>query len=378
MGYYDIIRRRVSLGGMSLPICWKPGLAAWEEAEAPSALLAEAAPVDSGMRVLVLEAGTGALAAWAARRGAEVHSADGSLIAARMTGETLAAAGVSAAIYEAAAPPPDAGLFDLALLPLPKGRAYASALIAEAWRRLPPGGQLYLAGANDAGAKAVVKDAAAIFGSAVTLRTKARCRLALAVRGHEAGSSDPGGIVLVPFQAAGLALYSAPGVFSYGALDDGTARLLDTLTADLCAGRRVLDVGCGGGPIGLTAVRLGAAAVDLVDIFWPALDCARAGISASGATSCRAWASDLYTDVTGPSYDLILSNPPFHAGHQVETEAAEALINGSRERLAAGGRLRLVANRFLPYDRLLRAQFGAGRVRVVREDTRYRVLEAAR
>jgi 16S rRNA (guanine1207-N2)-methyltransferase len=133
-------------------------------------------------------------------------------------------------------------------------------------------------------------------------------------------------------------------------------------------------VGCGSGAIGLHAARLGAAAVDLIDASRLAVACAGRGIDENRlGDTCRAWASDLYSDVPGPAYDLILSNPPFHVGHAVDTDAATELIAGAKARLATGGRLRIVANAFLSYDRLLREVFGAARV--VAEDARYRVLE---
>lgn len=385
MGYYDVLRQRVLLAGERISLRSKAGLVAWDEVEAAHHLLAEDVAVTAGTRVLVLESGAGALAAWVARQGAEVHAFDGSLVAARMTRETLAANDVSGTVADAAAPPAGmADTFDLALLTIPKGRAYTRALLAAAARALKPGARLYLAGPNAAGAKAIVQDAAQILGRCTTVRTKARNRIAVGVRlavPHSAGQLDvaPPGERYHEFEAAGLTLFGTPGVFSWEGLDDGTACLLDTLDDAVCAGQRVLDVGCGSGVIGLAAAQLGAAAVDMVDASWLAVDCAQQGIKANRpAATCRAWASDLYSDVDETPYDLILSNPPFHVGHAVEMESSQALITGAHARLQKGGRLRIVANLFLPYDRLLRKVFGAGNVRLVHEDTRYRVLEAVR
>jgi 16S rRNA (guanine1207-N2)-methyltransferase len=138
-------------------------------------------------------------------------------------------------------------------------------------------------------------------------------------------------------------------------------------------------VGCGSGVIGLYAAQLGAAAVDMVDASRLAVASAQQGIQGNDLpAACRAWASDLYTDVPDDGYDYILSNPPFHAGHAVDTEAAQALIAGARDRLVEGGVLRLVANVFLPYERLVREVFGAGKTRIVVEDARYRVIEGGR
>lgn len=378
MGYEDVLRQRATLAGEQFTLRLKAGMVAWAEVETATALLAESAEITPGQRVLILEGGCGALAGWAARRGAAVETCDDSLVAERMTRASLEAntlAGVT--IHAAAYPPPDRqGSFDVVLLTLPKGRAYTQALLHVAAAALKPDGRLYLAGPNDAGAKASVKDAAAILGQAATIRTKGRNRVAIAVRRGTASPDSAALTAPAAFEALRLRLFWTPGVFSRDGLDGGTAYLLDTLDAGLCAERRVLDVGCGSGAIGLHAAQLGASAVDLVDASRLAVACTAAGIRANGlAATCRVLASDLYADLEAPPYDLILSNPPFHAGHAVDTDAATALIGGARDRLASGGRLRLVANAFLPYDRLLADTFGAERVRVVAEDTRFRVLE---
>jgi 16S rRNA (guanine1207-N2)-methyltransferase len=382
MGYYDVMRQRVVLGEDRISLRLKAGMVPWEEEETAAILLAESAEVPPGGRALLLESGTGALAVWAAWQGAEVCCYDSSLIACRITRETLVANDVRATVVDAAGPSPaEAGRFDVALLPIPKGRAFTGLLLGAAYRALKPGGRLYFAGPNAGGAKAIVKDAGAIFGRATTLRTRARYRVAVAVKiGGAAGAAVPPSLEACrQIEAAGLTLCTMPGVFSWDRLDAGTTRLLDTLDEDVCAGQRVLDVGCGNGVIGLHAARLGAAAVDMVDSSWLAVSCAQESILANGAgATCRAWASDLYADVGDTAYDLILSNPPFHIGHAVETEGVEALIAGARDRLRAGGRLRLVANAFLPYDRPLGDAFGQSNFRVVREDTRFRVFEAVR
>lgn len=387
MSYYDITRHAITLNGEALTLCIKAGMVPWEETAASALLLAQEADVQEGMRVLSLENGAGAMAAWAAQRGAEVHAYDHSLVAARMARATAEANGAGGVVVYDAAYPDRAqdNSFDLALLIIPKGRTYARALLAAAYRALKPGGRLYFAGPNTGGIKPIVADADAVFGLATTIRYKARCRLALAVKeadvenrlprvspDHPDWSGEP-----QPFDAWRLRLFGAPGVFSAGEVDLGTAMLLYTLDSSLCGGARVLDVGCGCGVIGLYAAALGAQA-DLIDVNWLALDCARRAIAANRIESARLWASDIYSDVGDAPYDLILSNPPFHAGQGVDTEAAEELIVGAWERLSSGGRLRLVANRFLPYDRAMQAVFGQGRVAVVKQDRRYRVLEGRR
>jgi ribosomal protein L3 glutamine methyltransferase len=77
--------------------------------------------------------------------------------------------------------------------------------------------------------------------------------------------------------------------------------------------RRVLDLCCGSGCIGLaTAVHLPACAVDLVDIDAGALAVARQNQARYAlADRTRVLAGDLFAPLGEHRYDLILSNPPY-------------------------------------------------------------------
>lgn len=371
MGYYDTLIRRVSLGGESIQAYSKAGAAPWDELAISAALLAETVEIAPGDAILVMQGG-GALAVWAERLGAAVHYYDHNLIDLRLA-RLMAEANQcqQLAVYDAAFPR-QRGVFDAALLAIPKGRGFARLLLTAARRALKPEGRLYLAGRNAVGAKAVLADAAAIFGHAVTLKSKARHRVGVAIKtaAHQPDLALPDP---QPLNANGLQLLTLPGVFSADALDAGTAMLIQSMDKALCEGRQVLDVGCGYGIIGLAAAQHGARSVDMTDVNLLAVECAALSVQANGLRQCAVIASDLYEGLQGKAYDLILSNPPFHSGHQIETETAEALIYGAWEWLEGGGRLRLVANRFLPYDRIIRAAFGEARI--IAEDNRYWALE---
>ncbi len=80
--------------------------------------------------------------------------------------------------------------------------------------------------------------------------------------------------------------------------------------------------------------------------------------------------------VQGRRFDLVLSNPPFHQGTDVNTATAQRIVREAFGVLRPGGCLWIVANRFLPYDRVLGDTFGS--VATLADDGRYRVLEALR
>lgn len=77
--------------------------------------------------------------------------------------------------------------------------------------------------------------------------------------------------------------------------------------------RRVLDLCCGSGCIGISAaVLLPEVDVDLIDISPAALGVARSNVARHGvADRVRVIASDLFDALAGDRYDVIVSNPPY-------------------------------------------------------------------
>ena len=183
------------------------------------------------------------------------------------------------------------------------------------------------------------------------------------------------------FQIAGrpLKVFSYPGVFSHGRLDDGTRMLLETLdptgwkTVPTHDGG-VLDFGCGCGVIGawIHACRP-EARIEMVDSSALALEAARKTAALNGMPHDCVYPSNVLSDVGG-RYGLIISNPPFHAGFKTDYAVVQQFLRDAADRLVDGGALRLVANRFHKYKPLI--QNYVGPCRTVAEDARYRVYEA--
>jgi 16S rRNA (guanine1207-N2)-methyltransferase len=179
----------------------------------------------------------------------------------------------------------------------------------------------------------------------------------------------------VAVQGHVYAVRARPGVFSWRGLDPGTAMLLETL--GVRASDEVLDVGAGYGIIGLHAAqRVGADRVTLVDIDLLACDSATQTLRANGMEDVEVLAGDGVAAAGDREFSLVVSNPPFHSGHTMDAEMVQALIAESYQVLRPRGRLVLVANRFLPYDRSLERVFGS--VETLAQDTRYHVLTATK
>ncbi|MGM0570107.1 methyltransferase [Marinobacter sp.] len=172
-----------------------------------------------------------------------------------------------------------------------------------------------------------------------------------------------------------VAVAGMPGIFSDGRLDEGTARLLETL-AEIPVRGPVLDFACGAGVIGawLQSRFADCGPVDGVDVQAQAVFCARQTYDRNRAGG-RIVASDGLPEELG-LYQTIVTNPPFHSGVRTDTSMTETFLRQVRRHLQPGGELRLVANRFLPYRELIRAHIGP--CEVLSEDRRFTVYQAFR
>lgn len=271
----------------------------------------------------------------------------------------------------------------LILLPVPADRGLARRWLLTARDALVPGGVLIVAGANSEGAKSVIADAGKIFGSPVASGYRQKHRTSSFIWSGE--TADPPswtsaeGIVPGTWQSFEvgvgddvLTLETTPGVFAGNRLDAGTRLLLDHLEVE--PETRVLDVGCGAGVIGIRASRLGAAHVDLVDANLLAIQAADRNLRQLGVTG-RAMASNVYDAVAGQRYDLIVSNPPFHRGKQVDLSVADRIIEEAPKHLRPDGRILIVANAFLAYGKGMQRVFR--HVEKVAETRQYHVLAAS-
>ena len=139
------------------------------------------------------------------------------------------------------------------------------------------------------------------------------------------------------------------GVFSPDRLDAGTRLLLAEAPALADGERRVLDLGCGWGPIACVAsLRSPAAEVLAVDVNERALALTAQNAAANGADNVAvAHADDVDPD---RRFDRILCNPPIRIGKP----ALHDLLATWLDRLAPGGRAHLVVQRHLGSDSLAR------------------------
>lgn len=132
--------------------------------------------------------------------------------------------------------------------------------------------------------------------------------------------------------------YTDNGVFSKGELDFGTELLLKTFEYNYPQEKTLLDIGCGCGPIGIYASKLGFD-VDMCDINKRAIHLSMKGLNEQ-KLKANVFESDAYENIH-EKYDYIVSNPPIRIGKQKLYE----MVMNAKEHLNDDGKLWLVVRK---------------------------------
>lgn len=275
------------------------------------------------------------------------------------------------------------GSADTAVIFLPKARSELSLRLDLAQWLVVEGGRVILVGEKKEGIAGGVKQLRAALPQAEKIDSARHCQVWQADSVSQSGSFKLEKWLTwhsveraeIQLDVAGL-----PGIFSDGELDEGTGLLLDTLAANPIRKGAVLDFACGAGVIGAWLQQWqrlnqqAVSSVDCVDVQAQAVRCARATYERAGASG-NIVASDGLAGVEG-RYQTILSNPPFHTGVRTDTSMTESFLQSASKHLVSGGELRIVANRFLPYEALI--QKHVGKPVVMQSNSRFTVWSALR
>ncbi|MBD3310301.1 methyltransferase [Candidatus Woesearchaeota archaeon] len=134
-----------------------------------------------------------------------------------------------------------------------------------------------------------------------------------------------------------LELETAGGTFSPKKIDSGSRILIES--AEIRPGWRVLDLGCGYGPVGLAVAKdCPECEIVMTDVNRRAFQLAKRNVELNSTANATVVRGDMYENVRG-SFNTILLNPPVNAGRKLCFE----MIEKAKGHLDKGGLLQLVA-----------------------------------
>lgn len=132
--------------------------------------------------------------------------------------------------------------------------------------------------------------------------------------------------------------YTDNGVFAKKGVDYGSKLLLESIESNNYTS--ILDVGCGYGTLGIILNKIYNCPVTMVDVNKRALHLTKKNILENKCDNIETFESDAYQNIN-KKYDLIVTNPPIHAGKK---KVYEILIE-AREHLNKDGKLYFVIHK---------------------------------
>lgn len=260
---------------------------------------------------------------------------------------------------------PEGENYDLAFVLGSKHRGQNEGWIAEAQKRVKPGGLIVVAASKKDGGDSLRKRIAEVAG--IEDHAAKHHGIVFWLRNEADRLQQPEETEVGAFR-------TRPGMFSHGHADPGSVFLLSALPADLKGD--VADFCAGWGFLaGDLTRRERITSVGLYEADHTSLEAAKAALGDAGKPIGFFW-HDLVGEPVERVYDAVVMNPPFHAGgHAAEPDLGSGLIRAAATALKGKGRLFLVANRGLPYERALAGAFAQSGELTRNED--YKILWAA-
>ncbi|WNO61528.1 class I SAM-dependent methyltransferase [Rheinheimera sp. MMS21-TC3] len=244
--------------------------------------------------------------------------------------------------------------FDSIVIFYPKSKEQLAYTLSQLKTAFSADSQVFVVGDNKGGIKSLANHALKLGLTANKLDNAKHC-LWFMLHGDLANLKDTHVISFtIDVLNTTLTLYSLPGVFNHGKLDNGTALLLANLP-NVNQGN-VLDFACGNGVVGAVLKRT-KPNINLFcsDISTLATDATKLTL-AKNQLSATVITADGIPEIP-EHFAAIVSNPPFHTGIKTNYAIVEKFIQQSAQRLVNKGSLTIVANNHLEYLPILQQHF---------------------
>lgn len=268
--------------------------------------------------------------------------------------------------------------FDIALIVAPQNQIETLYLMAQALQVLKPGGVFVIAADNKAGGSRLKKNLQKLGVENVFSESRNKCRVVWSSNVSFDKAAVREAIEAGEVQDVLEGRFSSqPGVYGWNKIDQGSQILLQHLPANLTG--YGADFGCGYGFLSQSLVQHSdLRSLVCVDADWRAVRLCRMNLQKfSSVTELEFQWADLIQDQNAlRGLDFVVMNPPFHQGKKADISIGECFIQNAAKSLKKGGQLWMVANAYLPYERVLNACFAD--VRNVFEGQGFKVFCAVR
>ena len=263
-----------------------------------------------------------------------------------------------------------------------KEKAIVHHLINEALRILKPQGILYLSGQKNEGIKTYIEKASLLLGSEKKIqkdgpnyssqlhKNQRPCSLSTTVL------DDNNYVELracINFNKQFI--YSKPGQFGWDKIDQGSefliAEINNIFTNQTSNIEHCLDLGCGYGFLSIASQHLPIINRVLTDNNAAALISAKQNCTQFGLAA-EILASDAGVTINR-KFDLILCNPPFHQGFNIDGDLTDKFLFSAKKLLAPQGVAYFVVNQFIPLEKKAQPHFQV--VKVIAQNKSFKVIE---
>ncbi|MGI9356161.1 MAG: class I SAM-dependent methyltransferase [Rhizobiaceae bacterium] len=166
------------------------------------------------------------------------------------------------------------------------------------------------------------------------------------------------------------------GMFSADGPDKASRFLVDHFNERIrgC----VADFGTGWGYLSGELLKRTDSVVSLAlyEADYRSLEAARHNLAAYDEPPISFYWQDIPGEFDDAQFNWVIMNPPFHTGRAADPELGSAFVRTAHRALMPGGRLLMVANTHLPYERDLKHCFRS--VKQIAQQDGFKILEAVR
>jgi len=267
------------------------------------------------------------------------------------------------------------GLFDIVLVKIPKTLSLLEYQLTRLRPHIGPHTKVIGAGMVKHLSQSMVRCFENCIGPATTSLAQRKARLVFAEFNPELKPAMPQPI-RYGIPGTTLQMVNHANVFSQQKLDIGSRFLLDNFP-QVEEATHIMDLGCGNGALACyAALRNSSARLSLLDDSSLALLSAKDSMALNGIKNPCDYIIADGLDGFEEQVDVILCNPPFHEGNNINSNIALRMFKGAKRCLTEHGKLVVVGNRHLDYHQTLKSHFKE--VELTASNPKFVVLTASR